>query len=588
MKSFNTSSFWGMISGFYDNLKQSTRERYESLWEGVSVIASEMIRSVSRYMLTTDPTQVPTQPQMGIYGVAIDITQSLPYNIDQTDPNSRSAFVPKQILANPTPSGRQDQFVVEKNVYDAFSSLSQAKYIIVNDGSTTRYFLIQGMSSPTANTYVIQAYANTSYIAATAKVTFSISSGCIYAVDPYIISLPYLKTNIMDDTAPARKFVSGTDYVFSKGRVEFINDVVADGAVENGQSLFCENVDVMEFNLFNTWGSLTGLRDWVGLGLDNISAKAANTVLMQGLQNPANVVAFEKAMSVLMGLQLSPQKGQVVGVFEEYDYVVTSISGDTVYFRINDSNPLHEFIQIGTKFIVDGTTAIVNVSALDRALWSVTIDDVSAISVGSALNVQLLQRLPLLAVTKPNLNNSYFTVAYHTEFGDIQHIIDVMMPDSAPVFFIGGNSGYDGLYHAYTTAFDGINHNISIFDEWAAGDTPLYNDFVVDAESLSKTTISGYLHLPWPTCKYVLIRFQDQTLYKVFVDSKIDTVLDSGDAVEQFQPICRSLRVCDEREFPMWNEYDGFRMQNGIDLLLNALELVWTIPGAKTGINFPN
>ena len=589
MKRFNTTPFWGMISKFYDLLQAGDRDRYEYLWEGLSTISSEMVRAVSRYMLTTDPNQIPTQPQLGIYGVAIDIAASVPFNIDPTDSNSRSIFIAKKIIANPTANGRQDQIIVEKNIYDAFSDLATAKYAIIRDGVTTRFFNIIGLYVGANNAYYMQIRADLSYVASSAKVSFSISSGTIYAIDQSITSMPRLRTNIMDDTMPSTVFRSGVDYDFTAGRVEFVNDIVSSGLIYNGQSLFCEDVNVMESNMFNVWGSLTGLTDWSALDLDNVSAKAGITVLMKSLQNPSNVDDFERGLGILMGLQVAPQNGSVVGVFEEYDYVVTAVDTmtSTVTFEIKDDSPLHPFIQIGTKFIIDGTVDIVNVISLDRTLWQVVLDSASGITVGSVLNIQLRQRLPLISVTKPNLSNSYFTVAYHTDLSDIQHIIS-NYGNVAPVFFIGGGSGYDGLFHMYSAQLDGINHDIYIYDEWGSADVPLYNDFIVDAEVMATKNISGFLHMPWPTCKYVLLSLVDGTLYKVFVDSKVDTDLDSGDAVTKFQPMTNCLRVLDEREFPMWNEYDGFRMQNGIDLVLNALELVWSIPGAKTGINFPN
>lgn len=585
MQRFDTSSFWNYVSDFFQLLDERSRDKVEYMWEGMATAYAEMDVAANRFIAATDPEAAATAPVMGIYNVHIDIAKSMPLPVDVADPGSRSIFVPKRIISNPGPGGRNDRIVVERNIYDAFVDSVTGLYAIVNDGVTTKYFKVIGVFA-VDGVYAFTVNGDLSYIK-NPRPQVSISNGRKYAISEDIIDLPWLRTTVMDGGGTT--FFKDKDYALTVSAIEFFTDVVGTGVIDNDSSVFCENVPVMEMNLFTSWGSLVGIRDWRGYAFDNISAKTAISVMMQAVQDPSNRTLFERALSVLLGLPIAPENSVVIGVYDSFDYNVIDVDGNNITFEIVDITGLHRFIQAGTKMVISGTdTEIDVVAVVDRMTWTITVADASAVAVNSKLNIRLHNQMPITQVSKAGAGyNSVFAVGHWvSDCSDIQHLVNNL--NTAPVFFIKDNAKYGGsrCYHISATSSSGI----ACSDDWSTGDAvPLYNDFVVDGDTLAPTTVKGSLHIPWPTHKYILLRFNsDNSLYKCYIDSQFDTVVESGDAIDKYQVLGHGVNLLNDKDFPRWNEYDAFDRYNGLDLGLNALEMVWTIPGSSIGINFPN
>ena len=98
----------------------------------------------------------------------------------------------------------------------------------------------------------------------------------------------------------------------------------------------------------------------------------------------------------------------------------------------------------------------------------------------------------------------------------------------------------------------------------------------------------GFVHIAWPTHKYLLLLLEDGSLYKAYIDSPLDTIYDTGDFLKKYDQICRNVSVANNSSFPDWNKFDGFQRFNGIDLEGRILELININPYIGFGEYFPS
>jgi hypothetical protein len=98
----------------------------------------------------------------------------------------------------------------------------------------------------------------------------------------------------------------------------------------------------------------------------------------------------------------------------------------------------------------------------------------------------------------------------------------------------------------------------------------------------------GFVHIQWPTHKYLLLQLEDNSLYKAYIDAPLDTIYDTGDFLKKYDQICRNVSVANNDLFPDWNKFDGFKRFNGLDLQSCILELIHFNSYIDFGAYFPS
>lgn len=613
----DTSSVWRFLSTFFNYLEDRARELWEFVWEGIVFVSNEMTRQAARFLYSSSPERSFTSPQEGFYEVSVDILKSKPTPLDATDPSSRYIILSRRVIVtNPIGGVRNDMIEIEKADYDHIRDIAIGQYVVIRaSDQDTKYFVVSNTMSPeeTGSRYydsyvIVLENADLSYITPKTKVSAYLTTGRTYVIDDYVIDVPALYTNINaedDGVIVGKKFVKDTDYSYSAGVVEFVYDNIALGNIQNGTSLYAKDVDVMETNLWNSYGAMVDVRDWKLYKHDNIGGKAAMCSLIKAIQNPSNEAEYERALSIYYGIPVAPEKSTIVGLFESYDYVIQAIDTVNNIVTIN-SAPLHQFIQPGSKFILDGTDDIYSVqyddveaNVITRSIGSIKFTSVDGMSVGGKLNLMLNNRMPLYQINKPGYVNPSIIAMHWTAGGDVQYIQTKVYNNTVdsgnvryPEILLWNNeNGHNGYYHFLSCSKTNVSFDeqitFEIKDTISIDEDPKYNDFInlPDGESYGAST--GYIHCPWPTHKYLLLRFDDGgALYKCYLDSPVDTIYDRDDKVDKYQVLGRCISAYDDSMFMSWNEFSAFKRNNGIDVNSNYLELIATIPYAKFGEYF--
>jgi hypothetical protein len=145
-------------------------------------------------------------------------------------------------------------------------------------------------------------------------------------------------------------------------------------------------------------------------------------------------------------------------------------------------------------------------------------------------------------------------------------------------------------------------YDTGLFGEPRTGIGGLYFDTTITTTTGSPTTTTtggpttttapsmdiGFVHISWPTHKYLLLLLEDGTLFKAYIDSPLDTIYDTGDFLTKYDIICRNVSVANKELFPDWNKFDGFKRFNGLDLEGCILELINFNPYIDFGSYFPS
>lgn len=613
----DTSSVWRFLSTFFNYLDDMSREIWEYFWEGVAFISNEMSKQAARFLYSSSPERSYVESQEAFYEVVVDILKAKSTPLDATDPNSRSVILCRRaIVTNPFDGVRNDMVEIEKADYDHIRDIAIGQYLVIMaSDSDPKYFVVLNTMSPeeTGSRYydsyvLVLENANLSYITPKTKISAHLTTGKTYLIDDYVLDIDALYTNINsedDGVIVGKKFVKDDDFTYTPGIVEFVYDNIALGNIANGTSLYAKDVNVMETNLWNSFGALVDIKDWKLYKHDNIGGKAAMCAIIKALQNPSNAAEYEKALNVYYGIPVAPEKSTVVGLFESYDYTILAIDVGNRIVTFS-TTPLHQFIQPGTKLILDGTDDLYQIeydaiesNVINRTLGSVKLLDVTGLSVGSKMNIMLNNRIPLYQIANPGYVNPRIIGLHWTAGGDIQYIQTKVYNDTVdsgnvryPEILIWNNSnGYNGYYHFLSCSKTNLvfDEQISfeIKDQIGFDEEPKYNDFINLTAGSSFDTSTGYVHCPWPTHKYLLLRFDDGgELYKCYLDSPIDTIYDRDDKVDKYQVLGRCISSYDDSVFTSWNEFSAFKRNNGIDPNSNFLELTATIPYAKFGEYF--
>jgi len=448
--------------------------------------------------------------------------------------------------------------------------------------------------------YMIEVDGDLSYINDN---SFSIylTTGRAYDVENYIISLPTLQTFIDPDKVP--EFVVDNDYTFGNYIVEFNENIFdnLDIDINKDNFLYCPKVPIIEHMLFEVYGTLVNNSDWNNYNYDNFSGKAAINGLLKSIQNSSNREDYERALNIYYGMPIAPEDCKVIGLYESYGYKVIEIVNNLLTLELNEGEDLHEFVQAGGKFFVEGKKDLFINVVNNRELGTITVDDASNIVLGDRLHIKLDNRFSIKKILKEGhtISTDSAAVDIYTSNGNraISHLIDVINATSNeeiyPEMIIYGTEdmevNYNGIYHITNAAVveGGSGQVVRLYLYKAANnEDPLYNDYI--GTSSPEDMNYGFVHIPWPTHKFLYLLLNGNEYFKAYLDAPIDTIFEEGDKLSKYQRIARNVSVVNKTMFPGWYQFDKFRKFHGLDYQSDLVELIKSTPGATFGDYFPN
>jgi len=440
--------------------------------------------------------------------------------------------------------------------------------------------------------YMIEVQGDLSYIG-DESFTIYLTTGRTYDVLSHINILPSLQ-NFLDEKLGVPLF-DGQDYRFYNNTVEFFNDIFTNGQAIPNTYLYCPKASAIEHMLFEIYGTIVNVPRWQDYNYTNISGKAGINSLLKSLQSVSNRQDYERALNVYYGLPVSPERSDVLGLYESYGYKVIGVASNNVTLEIPENEELHQFIQSGGRFLIEGKTEVKISIVSDRPNGIVTLENASSVDVNDIFYVKLNNKFFIKSFYSEDLSTStpgYIDVYIPEGAGAIQHVVDVMQTLSGgeqyPEMLIYGteklNHNYNGVYHVTNATEAGGIVRLTVYEKENV-DTTVYNDFIGETtENIS----AGFAHFSWPTHKFLNLYLETQKYFKAYIDSPIDTIYDAGDVLNKYDIITRNVSVVDKAIFPGWVGFDHFRRYNGINLESDILEITYIVPGATFGKYFPS
>jgi len=461
-----------------------------------------------------------------------------------------------------------------------------------SDGDVGDSALGEWVDSFSAFNYMIEIEGDLSYIDEK-SFTIYFTTGRTYDVLSHIDMLPSLQ-NFIDERLGVPFYVD-QDYRFYNNTVEFFNDIFANGQAIPDTYLYCPEAHAIEHMLFEIYGTVVNTPRWQDYNYKNISGKAGINSLMKSLQNSSNREDYERALNVYYGLPVSPERADVLGLYESYGYKVIGLAGNDVTLELPENEELHPFIQSGGRFLVEGKTEIKISIVVDRPNGIITLEDASSIGINDILYVKLNNRFFVKNFYAENISTStpgYIDVYIPEGAGAIQHAIDVVQTLSEgeryPEILIYGTEklgwNYNGIYHVTQADEAGGTVRLTVYERNDADDT-VYNDFIGET---TESVRAGFAHFSWPTHKFLYLYLATQKYFKAYLDSPIDTIYDAGDILNKYEIVARNVSVADKTIFPGWAHFDHFRRYNGINLESDILEITYIVPDATFGKYFPS
>jgi hypothetical protein len=337
-------------------------------------------------------------------------------------------------------------------------------------------------------------------------------------------------------------------------------------------TFYCKSTPIIEDYLYEMYGTLVGMDQLQKYNHDRASSVAAIHGLMMSNQN---IDYMGVAHNIYYGLPIAPDGGRIVGLYESYGYEITVINGNIV--TLNIENSLSPLIAVGSKMMCEGVGDIA-VTALTSAVdGQIELYDTSDLSVGDKLYLKLFNKNKIISYVAPK----YISIESDVNKSCLNHLINTMLINDRHPEILVYNSDIDGVYHLVGTA-DGPVGSVVLETYYPSAGETLYNDNIA---STSINVNAGYAHVMWPTHKFLYIILDSGDYYKAYLDSPVDTILDTDDRVEKFDVLCRNASM---KKFPGWNEFNYFRKQSGINYESDLVEMTGVIPGAEFGKYFPS
>lgn len=386
---------------------------------------------------------------------------------------------------------------------------------------------------------------------------FYLTNAKLYQIDENVVNLPSI-SNYIDKSEDGITLVKDTDYLFYNNTLELLNDIEID------DTFYCKITPIIDDYLYEMWGTLVGSPRFKDYNYNNVSGKAAIHGLM-GFNQDLN--SMEKALNVYYGLPIVPERCRVVGLYESFGYEITAINNREVTLKIDRS--LHPFIDVQSEMMNEGIGNIVITEIVDRSLGIIELASVLGLSVGDVLYLKLENRNKILSYDTESI-----TIQTSTTLSHFTHLINMM--NGYPEVLVY-NSEIDGIYHITEVV---SSSKLKIYKPTV--DETLYNDYIASSNS---DVNAGFLHLLWPTHKFLYLQLESGTMYKAYLDAPIDTIYDTGDELQKYDVIARNVSM---RKFSGWEEFNYFRRQSGVNNEADLIELISAMPGAEFGKYFPS
>jgi hypothetical protein len=339
----------------------------------------------------------------------------------------------------------------------------------------------------------------------------------------------------------------------------------------NEDTFYCKSTPIIDEYMFETYGNLVGLDRWKNY--DQISSIAAIHGLMKANQN---IDDMETALNIYYRLPIAPDGGRVIGLYESYGYEITAINGNAI--TLNIENALSPLIAEGSKMMCEGVGDVLVTSIINTELGQIAISDVSGLSVGSKLYLKLVNRSKIISYV--HTDQEYIVIENNINVSCINHLINTMFINNRYPEVLVYASDIDGVYHITDSRL--MDDEITLTTYIPSDGSTLYND---EVEITKIDANVGYVHIMWPTHKFLYILLDSGHYYKAYLDAPMDTIFDTDDRIEKFCAISRNASM---KKFPGWNEFNYFRRQSGINYVSDLVKMISVIPGAEFGKYFPS
>ena len=449
------------------------------------------------------------------------------------------------------------------------------------------------IQNPSKNNYVIMVNGDLSYIGSN-SFNIYLTTGRAYDTETYITDMPYLHTHI--SRGYPIEFIQGRDYTFENHIIEFNHDIFEQNEVSVNDILYCQKTPIVEHYLYEQYGNMIGVPDWVQYNHDGQTGRIAITSILQSIQDINTVEDYNRAVNAYYALPIAPQDGRVVGLYESYAYQIVHIDRDEITVDLKTKSILHPFIQNNGTFLVNNEHKTIR-SVVDRSAGIIVLNNTSNLNIGDMLNLKLRNTFALQSVYAETLLTSSAITIYCPEGpGIFLHLIDLVYNTSNktryPEILIyntnNATENYNGIYHIVDAYYLGDPaNNIVKLDLYKKNiySEPLYNDYIgVTVENI----VGGMVHIPWPTHKFLYIQLNNGSYFKAYLDAPIDTIFDSEDIVFKYQVLARNASILTNSMFPAWYQFDQFKRYNGINVQSDVLEVTKFLQYAKFGKYFPS
>ena len=431
--------------------------------------------------------------------------------------------------------------------------------------------------------------------------SFSIylTTGRAYDIDSWVISLPTLQTHITPGYAA--EFMEDRDYIIMENILEFNRNIFETGEANIIDTiLYCPKVSIIEEYIYDMYGKMIGIPNWSDYNHDNYSGKTAINSILKGLQDGSNIADYNRALNAYYGIPIAPKDSQVIGLYESYPYLITAINDNQITVQLPNGIDLHPFIQSGTRFLVEGKKEVKIDYVVDRSAGTIMLIDASYLVKGDTLNIKLKNRFVIKdIIAETEDENPYITV--YTQEGPyaIKHLIDIVQALSNntkyPEIIIYNMEkfpiDYNGIYHIVDVEpLIDVNGLIKLkLYKKPNNAEPIYNDYISqDMTSTSSDIVHGYVHIPWPTHKFLYLYMDNKSYYKSYFDAPIDTIYEENDSIIKYQILARNVSLSTKNMFPDWNQFDCFKKYNGLNFESDILEITRIMPGGTFGSYFPS
>ena len=610
-------NFWDYISTFWNYLLDDDRSKFENFWYALQIAGNEMTKKANRFFDIIDPQRAHTCVLDDYYDIKMGYLHSKPIDLDPTKKTPTSTILPIGISivydADLEPTDRynielnyRDYYAI-RNVAGREADGNAAQVVIIPKRTeigtkvfpiydllssdevnpSDRYYNPESASKPK---YMLQITGDLSYLLLE-KFSLYLTTGKVYNIDPAILSLPTLQ-NFIENEEGGNSLTNGVDYIFDNHMVEFIEDPIKSNVVKSEEYLYCPKSLSAENFLYELYGNMVGIPDWIQYNTGNISGKAAISGLMLALQNASDRIKYELALNIYYGLPIAPEKCSVFGLYESYGYEIIEKVGNTLTLDIPPTISLHNFFQIGGSVLCPEKGEVI-ITGVVRDLGKIYVHDAANLVVGDHIHIKLTNRYRIISViAEPVDGNAQVIIDSPNGSGAIQHLVSTVYELSGgkeyPELVIYGTdkaqNNYDGLYHI-TSASGLIGEPVVLtLYKKPEGEDALYNDSI----TLSTTEIShGFAHVPWPTHKFLYLRLDSDRYFRAYLDSTIDTILEANDSMEMYDVIARNVAAINDSILPRWNEFDQLKRATGINVNSDIVEITHLVPSGRFASFFP-